>query len=452
MAFVTLENATAISERVGNYAWCKLADKKICVIMQTISTSANFGKIFAQIVTFGDDGSITKQTPIFVRTLPVHVETSFLDAVAISETRICLSFPHQSISAISDLNATNNLAAGRAPTDWSLLFFDLATGTVETVIENPFVRSDLVPNSTSTLRHMMPTLMVDGSDIVVIPSIAMITGGAGGATQYIKVPSVLRVNTTTYVQQMVDSGYSPATQNLGVNLGNSIKIRGHLNTYVKNGRVVQRAGHFSIAAGLSGNKSASFIYHPNTKKWTFFTDAPLVYTLPLEDKCLAFIKPTASAPTNMRFLDYDGNVLASVAVGSALDLSNTIDAELLPDGTLICLGLANNGHAESTSYAAAGNVESQELAATNTYNTTVLKLNVFKVYPEFNFASAPPQEIELQLPYGTGRVVRTEFNYARRVIFPITDKVFALIGGIGPLGSSQSSGSAAPLSIATLTV
>ncbi len=406
MAFVTLENATAISERVGNYAWCKLADKKICVIMQTISTSANFGKIFAQIVTFGDDGSITKQTPIFVRTLPVHVETSFLDAVAISETRICLSFPHQSISAIPDLNSTSNLAAGRAPTNWSLLFFDLATGTVETVIVNPFVSLDLVAGSAFTLRHLMPTLMVDGSDIVVIPSIATTTGNTG-VTTHIKVPSVLRVNTTTYVQQMVDSGYSHTTQNLGES-SRKFKIRGHLNTYVKNGRVVQRAGHFNTS-GVSG-RSASFIYHPNTKKWTFFTDAPLVYTLPLKDKCLAFIKPTASAPTNMRFLDYDGNVLASVAVGSALDLSNTIDAELLPDGTLICLGLADNGYPSSTSYTAVGNVESQELAATNYYNTTVLKLNVFKVYPEFNFASAPPQEIELQLPYGTGRGVHTDFN------------------------------------------
>ena len=423
MAFVTIPNDKPISRHSPNFNWCKLADRKICMVYHTASNVAG-ALVFVQIANFDEDGNVSFETPIYVTTIPVACRFTFVDICAISETRICISYPVESAALKGDATVagqSTQVASTLTPTACNLAFVDLTTGVVDKTMPVPFENAHYSsnPNSTS-FRQNPPVLSFDGVSVVVQSSpTGWRTSNNGAGVGFLRLPKY-KINPSSYEVNVVTYPAPYLTSQL-----NQDTVRQIQNYYTKNGVFISRASSVanpvqSVFSNFNINKDDVSTTRPNH---TGANGTSPEYIYPLSDKYILFTKVGNS--DNIKWFNYDHTEIGSLLLGSNYNLDSAIDAERTADGTFLVL----NTTAPTYSYIGLAQVSNETVGSVQGSMYSLVQLNVFKIYPELNFINAPPPAIERQI---LNYVVRDIGQYSKRTIFPISDKAVALIGCFYP--------------------
>lgn len=418
MAFVTIPNDKPISRHSPNLSWCKLADKKICLVYHTASSSAG-ALVFVQIANFTDNGDISFETPIYVTTIPVACRFTFVDICAISATKVCISYPVESVASQGDISraqaSSEATGAFMTPTLCNLAFIDLDTGLVDRTLPVPFAAAHYTTHATqSSFRQNPPVLHFDGTHVVVQSSPTMWkTRSDSSVNIYLFRLPRYKINPATYEVSVTTYTTVPYT----ATDWSASPMRQIQNFYFKNGIFVSRAASV-IGIGVTyANLNICREEGSTIRASSSNTYAEYIY--PMDNKYLLFTK--SGNNDNMKWFDYNNVELASTLIGSNYNFDTAIDVERTDDDTLLILKTT------ASSYVAHGTAQqaNENVGPVQGSMYSILQIGVFKIYPDLNFLNAPPPNVELQtLPF----VVRDIGQYSKRTIFQVSDKVIALIG------------------------
>lgn len=418
MAFVTIPNDKPISRHSPNLSWCKLADKKICLVYHTASSSAG-ALVFVQIANFTDNGDISFETPIYVTTIPVACRFTFVDICAISATKVCISYPVESAARMGDISEARAVPqttnANVTPTLCNLAFIDLDTGLVDRTLPVPFAAAHYTTHATqASFRQNPPVLHFDGTHVFVQSSPTVWkTSSTSTATIYLCRLPRYKINPATYEVSVTAYTNTPYMSTDW----SASPMRQIQNFYFKNGIFVSRAASVVDLGNTYANLNICRENGSTIRASSSNTYAEYIY--PMDNKYLLFTK--SGNNDNMKWFDYNNVELASTLIGSNYNFDTAIDAEKTDDDTLLILKTT------ASSYVAHRTVQmaNETVGSAQGSMYSRLQIGVFKIYPDLNFLNAPPPDVELQtLPF----VVRDIGQYSKRTIFPVSDKVIALIG------------------------